>query len=45
MDQEYVYCPECGSKEPAGSRFCGNCGAQIPVPVYPQSVTLEEATV
>jgi tetratricopeptide (TPR) repeat protein len=23
-------CPDCGTEAPAGSRFCGNCGARLP---------------
>ena len=46
MEQEYVYCPECGSREPAGSRFCGNCGGQIPEPVFVHApVIADEPTV
>jgi uncharacterized membrane protein YvbJ len=27
--QETVACPKCGTKNPAGSIFCNNCGAKI----------------
>lgn len=26
---DFVFCPECGTKLPAGSRFCMNCGTRI----------------
>lgn len=30
MSNESVGCAACGNEEPAGSRFCGNCGAPLP---------------
>lgn len=26
---ELIKCPKCGAKNPAGTRFCGNCGEKI----------------
>lgn len=26
---ELIECPKCGAKNPAGTRFCGNCGEKI----------------
>ncbi len=26
-----MYCPKCGEKNPNDARFCGNCGAALPV--------------
>jgi hypothetical protein len=29
MDQSVAYCPSCGTRRPAGARFCGNCGRDL----------------
>lgn len=30
-----VICPQCGSPNPKGSRYCGDCGSALPVPGSP----------
>ncbi len=30
-----VICPQCGSPNPKGSRYCGDCGSRLPVPGSP----------
>lgn len=37
-DESGVTCPSCGAKQPAGSRFCNQCGASI-VPATEQETT------
>ena len=32
--QPVVYCPRCSAALPAGSGFCGQCGASLQAPVY-----------
>lgn len=29
ISDDFVFCPECGTKLPAGSNFCSNCGSKI----------------
>ena len=29
IDEKFIYCSECGTKLPADSRFCSNCGMRI----------------
>lgn len=37
-----MQCPECGSDNPEGTRFCGNCGRRFPLPEKSQvTETLE----
>lgn len=31
-----MYCPKCGTKNPDGMRFCGNCGFELPL-ITPQA--------
>lgn len=26
---EYVFCPNCGAKNPKDNKFCSNCGARL----------------
>lgn len=35
-------CPECGSANPAGSKFCSECGAKIPEIIDAEAVEVEE---
>jgi pSer/pThr/pTyr-binding forkhead associated (FHA) protein len=30
-----VFCTACGTENPPGSRFCANCGAELPDQAYP----------
>jgi hypothetical protein len=32
-----VFCTACGAENPAGSRFCANCGAALPDAGYPNA--------
>jgi hypothetical protein len=32
-----VFCTACGAENPAGSRFCSNCGAALPEAGYPHA--------
>jgi pSer/pThr/pTyr-binding forkhead associated (FHA) protein len=34
-----VFCTACGTENPAGNRFCANCGAALPVPTAGPDVT------
>jgi pSer/pThr/pTyr-binding forkhead associated (FHA) protein len=34
-----VFCTACGTENPAGNRFCANCGAALPVPATGPDVT------
>ena len=35
-------CPECGSANPSGSKFCSECGAKIPEIIDAEAVEVEE---
>lgn len=39
MAGETKYCPECGKANPVGMRFCGHCGAALPLPAVVTSPT------
>lgn len=38
-----VECPECHSKNTAGTKFCSNCGAKIPEIIEAEAVVVEES--
>ncbi len=38
-----MFCPNCGSPVSDGSRFCSNCGAQLPAAAAPQPTPVQEA--
>lgn len=29
IDTQFIYCTQCGSKEPVGMKFCSNCGSPL----------------
>jgi predicted amidophosphoribosyltransferase len=33
--QQVVLCPKCGAQNPAGNKFCANCGAKLQVNTIP----------
>lgn len=37
-----MFCPNCGSPVSDGSRFCSNCGAQLPAAAAPQPTPVQE---
>ena len=37
-----MFCPNCGSPVSDGSRFCTNCGAQLPAAAAPQPTPVQE---
>lgn len=37
-----MFCPNCGSPVSDGSRFCSNCGAQLPAAAAPQPAPVQE---
>jgi len=39
-----VFCTACGTENPAGNRFCANCGAALPVPSAGPDVTTTIST-
>ncbi len=40
---DLINCPKCGHSNPAGSRYCDNCGASL-VGVEPQAPQAEAKT-
>ena len=39
-----MFCTACGTENPAGNRFCANCGAALPVPSAGPDVTTTIST-
>ncbi|HEU5005718.1 MAG TPA: FHA domain-containing protein [Jatrophihabitantaceae bacterium] len=44
MKGDAVFCTACGTENPAGNRFCANCGAALPVPSAGPDVTTTIST-
>ena len=40
--EDEAVCPECGSANPTGSKFCSECGAKIPEIIDAEAVEVEE---
>jgi len=40
--QDFMFCPECGTKLPADSKFCSNCGTKVGNDTSTNSATNEE---
>lgn len=40
--EEIAECPECGFPNPAGAKFCSECGAKIPEIIEGEAVEVEE---
>lgn len=45
QSEEPAVCPECGSENPSGAKFCNDCGAKIPVVVEAEATEVEEEPV